>query len=97
MASCMICKKEVTTGYVLCGCCVHKLEPLTLPTELAYFIDQLAEDIVLDEKICPCDMCSIGECMSQVSGLVCRNGVKAWLLSKADKYLKPANKSQVEK
>ncbi len=88
MASCMICKKEVTTGYVLCGCCAHKLEPLTLPTELAYFIDQLAEDIVLDEKIRPCDMCSIGECMSQVSGLVCRNGVKAWLLSKADKYLK---------
>ncbi len=88
MASCMICKKEVTTGYVLCGCCVHKLEPLTLPTELAYFIDQLAEDIVLDENIRPCDMCSIGECMSQVSGLVCRNGVKAWLLSKADKYLK---------
>ncbi len=87
MASCAICKKEVTTGFVVCSHCIHDLEPFTLPTELAYFIDQLAEEIVLDENICPCNMCAIGECMSQVSGLVCRNGVKSWLVSKANKYL----------
>lgn len=87
MPSCLICKEKVTSGFVVCGKCAHKLEPFTLPTDLAYFIDRLAENIVRDENIQTCHMCSIGSCSSQVSGLTCRNGVKAWLLSKAGEYL----------
>lgn len=83
MPSCTICKKSVTTGIVLCGHCAKGLAPYTLPTELAWFIDQLAEKIVLDDNIYPCSMCALGSCTGQVSGLTCRNGVKAWLLSRA--------------
>ena len=87
MPSCMFCKKDVITGFVVCGDCAHSLEPLTLPPELAYFIDQLAEDIARNENSCSCDMCAIVGCSSQVSGLTCQNGIKAWLLSKADQFL----------
>ena len=83
MAKCLICKEDVTSGYVLCRHCAGKLEPYTLPPELSYFIDQLAEEIVLSETIPTCRLCSIGECQSQVGGLVCRNAVKAWLLERA--------------
>lgn len=83
MPSCAICKKSVTTGIVLCGHCAKGLAPYTLPTELAWFIDQLAEKIVLDDNIYPCSMCALRSCPREVSGLTCRNGVKAWLLSRA--------------
>ena len=89
MAKCLICKEDVTSGYVLCRHCAGKLEPYTLPPELSYFIDQLAEEIVLSETIPTCRLCSIGECQSQVGGLVCRNAVKAWLLERAKRYLCP--------
>lgn len=86
MASCMLCKKDVTTGFVVCSDCAHSLEPFTLPIELAYFIDQLAEDLVRNENSCSCDMCSIVGCSSPINGLTCRNGIKAWLLSKVGQY-----------
>ena len=48
MPNCAICKKSVTTGIVLCGHCAKGLAPYTLPADLAWFIDQLSEEIVLD-------------------------------------------------
>lgn len=83
MASCMFCKKDVTSGFVVCGDCVHKLEPFTLSPDLAYFIDQLAEDLVQNENSCSCDMCSIIGCPPQTTDLACKNGIKAWLLERA--------------
>ena len=53
---------------------------------LNYFIDRLAEDLVLDEKVQMCSMCVIGGCESQVGGMTCRNGVKTWLLNKVKAY-----------
>lgn len=87
MASCMLCKKDVTAGFVVCGDCARSLEPFTLPPELAYYIDQLAEDLVRNENSCSCDMCAIVGCVSQVSASTCKNGIKAWLLAKADQCL----------
>ena len=58
MPSCAICKKPVTTGIVLCGHCAKGLAPYTLPTDLAWFIDQLSEEIVLDNDIYACAMCA---------------------------------------
>lgn len=86
MPKCMMCKDTVTSGFVLCSHCAKKLEPYTLPTDLAYFIHQLAEDVVLDDKINQCSMCAIGHCTNQVSSLTCRNAVKAWLLTRAEQY-----------
>ena len=87
MASCMFCKKDVTTGFVVCGDCARKLEPFTLSHDLSCFIDQLAEDLVRNENNCTCDMCSIVGCSAQVSGVTCKNGIKAWLLDKAGQFL----------
>ena len=87
MASCVLCKKDVIAGYVVCGDCAHKLEPFTLSPDLACFIDRLAEDLVLNENSCTCDMCSIIECSAQISDVTCKNGIKAWLLDKAGRFL----------
>ena len=87
MATCMLCKKEVTTGFVVCGECAHQLGPFTLSPYLAYFIDQLAEDIVMNENIRSCEMCSMSGCSSQVNNLTCQNGIKAWLLFKVGQLL----------
>lgn len=62
------------------------LAPYTLPTDLAWFIDQLSEKIVLEKSIYACAMCAIKDCPSQASGMTCRNGVKAWLLSQANEF-----------
>lgn len=56
----------------------HKSYPAL---QLEYFIDQLAEYIVLEsDTMCP--LCARGSCDSQVSGLTCRNGVQAWLMER---------------
>lgn len=87
MASCMLCKKEVTSGLVVCGDCAHKLEPSTPSAELVYFIDKLAESITSNQDIYPCNMCSNRKCSPHTSGMTCQEGVKSWLLSKAGQYL----------
>lgn len=86
MPNCAICKKSITTGIVLYGRCAKGLAPYTLPTDLAWFIDQLSEKIVLEKSIYACAMCAIKDCPSQASGMTCRNGVKAWLLSQANEF-----------
>ena len=82
MPNCAICKKSVTTGIVLCGHCAKGLAPYTLSTDLAWFIDQLSEEIVLNHAIYACALCGT----SQVSGMTCRNGVKAGLLKRAEQF-----------
>lgn len=88
MPNCMICKDTVTSGFVVCGHCAKKLEPYTLTPELSFYIDQLAESIVLSNTVHACGLCAIGDCAEQVSGLTCRNGVKAWLLQQAQNTFK---------
>ena len=66
MPNCAICKKSVTTGIVLCGHCAKGLAPYTLSTDLAWFIDQLSEEIVLNHAIYACAMCAVPTCASQV-------------------------------
>ena len=67
-------------------CYLQKICYYTLPVDLAWFIDQLSEEIVLDNNIYACAMCAMPTCNSQVSGMTCRNGVKAWLLTKAKQF-----------
>lgn len=71
---------------MLCDHCAKGLAPYTLPTDLAWFIDQLSEKIILEKSIYACAMCAIKDCPSQASGMTCRNGVKAWLLSQANEF-----------
>ncbi len=80
MDDCTIQKYATASGDVTHG--VNTEESVALN----YFIDRLAEDLVLDEKVQMCSMCVIGGCESQVSGMTCRNGVKTWLLNKVKAY-----------
>lgn len=84
MANCISCKKSVTDGHVLCSECAENR------LALDYFIDRLAEDIVLDNQMDSCRICVIGECQSQVGGMTCRNGVKTWLINKVKEYVADA-------
>lgn len=86
MPSCAICKKSVTSGVILCGHCAKGLAPYTLPADLAWFIDRLFEEIVLNNDIYACSMCAMPACTSQDSGMTCRNGVKAWLLKRVEQF-----------
>lgn len=85
MPNCAICKKSVTTGTVLCGHCAKGLAPYTLSTDLAWSSTSYRE-IVLNHAIYACAMCAMPACTSQVSGMTCRNGVKAWLLKRAEQF-----------
>lgn len=49
-----------------------------------FFIDQLAEEIVLEHP--DCGMCIRGGCGRQMSGLTCRYGVRDWLTAKKHNY-----------
>lgn len=87
MPNCMICKRPAHSGYVLCSNCAESLESDSLPPELAFVLDQLAEEIVSNTDIYACSMCEGEQCSSQTSGLVCCTGVKNWLTDKASEYL----------
>jgi len=53
---------------------------------LGYYIARLAEELATSAQGYPCDMCAIGNCDSQVSGMTCLNGVTAWLLNQAEAF-----------
>lgn len=63
---------------------------------LGYYIARLAEEIVLNENSCQCDMCAIGSCDSQVSGVTCLNGVTVWLMNQAETFVQDADKREAE-
>lgn len=77
MKSCCKCGEPLVSGHILCGGC-KAAGDADLP--LTYYIDRLAEDITL-EYMGMCDLCVHKRCDSQQSGLTCRRGVKAYLLS----------------
>ena len=80
MKSCCKCGKSLLSGYILCSECK---EVNSLP--LRYYIDQLAEDIVLEHPN-RCSFCIRGSCDNQQSGLTCRYGVKEFLVGKIKPY-----------
>ena len=89
MATCLICKKDVTSGYVVCGECARELETNTLSHVLEYYIARLAADIAYDDTVYPCPMCEIEDCRlgkDGVSRCDCHKGLSDWLRSKANKF-----------
>lgn len=80
MKSCCKCGKSLLSAHILCTECK---DSDSLP--LRYYIDQLAEEIVLDHAGM-CSFCVWDECDHQQSGLTCRNGVKEYLIGKIETY-----------
>lgn len=81
MKSCCKCGKSLLSGHILCSECKDNNE---LP--LGYYIDQLAEEIVLEHPEAMCSLCVIRDCDRQQSGLTCRHHVKGFLVSKIETY-----------
>lgn len=87
MATCLLCSKDVTTGYVLCGECATDVKLSTEPEMLKHFVEWLGAEMANDFAVKPCSMCGREHCddISQ-----CRSGVTAWLRAKAEKFRQAA-------
>lgn len=85
MAECLLCKKDVTSGYVVCGDCAGKLNPGELPPVLSLFTAWLGTEMTRDLTVKPCSMCKMEYCddISQ-----CYQGVISWLRAKAEDFVK---------
>ncbi len=62
MALCLMCKNDVTAGYVVCGECASRLRSNAMPHILDYYIARLAARIAFDNTVYPCPMCEIENC-----------------------------------
>lgn len=89
MPTCLLCKKDVTSGYVLCGDCAGELKSETMPPVLAGFAAWLGSELVQNDTVNFCSMCKGADC-GDLS--VCRKGVTAWFREKAEKFLEVSTK-----
>jgi len=81
MKQCCKCGEGVVSGFIICKECHENSD-----APLMFYIDQLAEDITLNYPLASCKLCIRGSCDSQQSGLTCRGGVKAFLMSRIKEY-----------
>lgn len=89
MATCLLCKKDVTSGYMVCGDCANALSAGTLPYVLDYYIARLAAKIAFDDTVYPCPMCEIKDCRLGKAGVTkyeCHKGISDWLRSRANEF-----------
>lgn len=89
MATCLMCKKDVTAGYVVCGDCADGLKSNTLPLVLDYYIARLAAKIAFDDTVYPCPMCESADCSLGNEGITkydCHKGISDWLHSCAKEF-----------
>ena len=89
MPTCFMCKKDVTSGYVLCGDCAEELKTNHLPHILEYYIARLAANIAYDDTVYPCSMCEIKDCglgKEDVTRYDCHKGLSDWFRSKANEF-----------
>ena len=53
MATCLLCKKDVTSGYVVCGDCAGKIKPETMSPVLSDFAAWLGENMAQNYTSAP--------------------------------------------
>lgn len=84
MATCMMCKKDVTSGFVVCGKCAGELNAETMPLVLAGYTAWLGSELVQNDTVNFCSVCKGGNCDDLP---VCRKGVTAWFREKAREFM----------
>lgn len=89
MPNCLLCEKDVTSGYVLCGDCASELKSKDMPSVLAGFAAWIGSELVQNDTVNFCSVCKGVNC-GDLS--VCRKGVTAWFREKAEKFLESSNK-----
>lgn len=84
MPTCLLCKKDVTSGYVVCGDCAEKMRPGTMQSVLYGFAAWLGNELTQNDTVNFCTLCK-GENCNDSS--VCRKGITAWFRAKADEFM----------
>ncbi len=100
MATCLMCKKDVTSGYVVCGDRASKLKTNTAPQMLDYYIARLAAKIAYDDTVYPCPMCEAEHCSLGKDGITqydCHKGISDWLHSCANEFFETAGRGILDK
>lgn len=87
MPACLLCKKEVTSGYVLCGDCAGELKTGTMQPVLNSFAAWLGESIAHDHTIVPCSICEFGKSNACLNLSMCGKGITAWLRAKTNEFM----------
>lgn len=89
MGTCFICKRDVTSGFVVCGGCAGELKSGTMPPVLAGYAAWLGSELAQNDTVDFCSVCKAGKC-DDIS--VCRKGITAWFRAKAEEFLEISNK-----
>lgn len=87
MATCLLCKKDVTSGYVVCGDCAGKIKPETMSPVLSDLAAWLGENMAQNYTSAPCLMCEFAKSSACLNPEMCCKGTTAWLWGKVDEFL----------
>lgn len=85
MARCMVCNKQVSTAFVVCGHCAEEITSGAIPEAAVFYIGRLANEIANDTSVYPCALCN-NDCHGQEDAHICPEGVKGWLMDRAKEY-----------
>lgn len=84
MPTCLLCKKDVTSGYVVCGDCAENMKPKTMKPALYGFAAWLGIELTNVDTMHVCSICEARKCGDDS---VCGQGIAAWLRKKAEEFL----------
>ena len=87
MPTCYLCKKDVTSGYVVCGDCAGNIKPGTVQPVLSNFTAWLGEIMAQNHTTAPCGVCEFEKVDICLDFSMCRKGITSWLRAKADEFM----------
>ena len=87
MPTCLLCKKDVTSGYVVCGGCAGSMKPGTMQPVLHGFASWLGTNLAQDYTSPACHVCEFAKTDVCLDLSRCRKGIAAWFRTKADKFM----------
>ena len=87
MPTCLLCKRDVTSGYVVCGGCAETMKPGTMQPVLYDFAAWLGKTIAKNNTPVPCPMCIFAKSDACLDPSMCCKGVAAWFRAKADEFM----------
>lgn len=87
MPTCLLCKKDVTSGYVVCGDCAEHMKPGTMQPILYGFAAWLGAAMAKNNAPTPCSVCKFAKSDACLDPALCRKGITAWFQAKADEFM----------
>lgn len=84
MPTCLLCKKDVISGHVVCGDCAKNMKPGAVQPALYGFAAWLGAELAGKNDVHVCSICEARKCGDDS---MCGQGIAAWLRKKAEEYL----------